>query len=887
MPTINSPRKRGWGIGFVLGVVAAFAAAGLLAFAGVAFVTYRTLAPAATPLAAPAAVKEPPKQRAPEPTDEAVKSIETHPASPKAETHNPKKAQPAEERKPEPQPEKKPVAGKKPVAPAEPKAARELAQTFLRQLNTYRKMAGLGLVETDASLSRGCAAHARYLALNPPSGPADAARLGNEEPDRPGFSEEGQRAAKYSMVTIGDPRTTVDHWMAGLGARLELLQADLRSVGLGLEPLPSGGWAVVLDVRRGVGDAVILYPVPGQEDIPLMFSGGAELPDLKAAAGFPVSATFQGQRKVTQVKAELLDDAGKAVDVWLSTPEKPARDKWQRNTVAMIAKAPLQGSQSYRVRISATVDGEAWSKSWTFKTEDDADSKGLWAKKALDKINDYRRLAGLPAVVLDAQLSKGCRAHARYLSLNLGHPSTEGLKAHDENLDLPGASAEGRKAGMASDIAIGDHDPLQGIEAWMATLYHRVPILEPNLKSIGYGCARARRHGWITVMNVGTGRERVVRPRAVFYPAPDQTGVPLNFPFSGEEPNPIPDDATGKAGYPVTAFFPENAPLKSSSAVLTDGAGREVPVWFSSPEVPANLKYPKHQGNTICLISKEPLRPNTTYGVLLRGQLGGQGWQKEWRFTTGGVGPVVGQAAQQALQRLNSYRKLVGLPTVVLDTDLSKGCQAHAEYLVYNAIVMNKKKLPANDEDPSLLGYTAQGKAAARRSDIFSKAPEPATQIDDLMGTFMRRVAALDPQLRRIGAGYSREIGRGWHCVLDLYSGRGGDRIVLFPVKDQDGVPGTGTDRLPDMKGLAGYPISVTFPSHVKLQGGRGTLTDAHGKAVETLLSTPERPLASQQRNTVALHPRAPLQPGQTYTVMLSVIVNGLEWRETWQFTTE
>ena len=69
----------------------------------------------------------------------------------------------------------------------------------------------------------------------------------------------------------------------------------------------------------------------------------------------------------------------------------------------------------------------------------------------------------------------------------------------------------------------------------------------------------------------------------MYYPAPDQTGVPLHFPIGGEEPNPIPESRTGKAGYPITVFFPEDQPLQSASAILTDGTSREVAVWFSAP----------------------------------------------------------------------------------------------------------------------------------------------------------------------------------------------------------------------------------------------------------------------------------------------------------------
>src|SRR5581483_11216516 len=189
---------------------------------------------------------------------------------------------------------------------------------------------------------------------------------------------------------------------------------------------------------------------------------------------------------------------------------------------------------------------------------------------------------------------------------------------------LPGFSAEGRRAGKASDIAIGDYDPLDGLDAWMATFYHRVPILDPQLRTIGFGCARGRKLGWIAVLNVGTGRDRAARPEPVFYPVPDQKDVPLSFPAGGEEPNPIPEDTDGKAGYPITATFPDRTAPARAKGTLTDDQGRAVPCWFSSPEQPANPQYPRHQGTTVCLIPKDPLAPGTTYQVRLQGEMDGK-----------------------------------------------------------------------------------------------------------------------------------------------------------------------------------------------------------------------------------------------------------------------
>jgi hypothetical protein len=289
------------------------------------------------------------------------------------------------------------------------------------------------------------------------------------------------------------------------------------------------------------------------------------------------------------------------------------------------------------------------------------------------------------------------------------------------------------------------------------------------------------------------------------------------------------------------------------------------------------------------MIPKAPLRPNETYSVLLRGQIGGEAWQKAWTFTTGSAGPPLAQTRGQALERINAYRRAAGLSAVAFDTTLNQGCQTHSEYLARNLGVLFQKKLSFNDEDPDLDGYSVEGKRTAQQSNVFLKVPEPTFAIDDVMGTFLRRSALLNPQLQRVGFGCANDVGRGWHGVLDLAGGRGGDRTVIYPVDQQEGIPCASFDRLAAQKDALGFPISVMFPAQVKLLGGKGTLTDADGNTVESLLITSERPLDGMvlPRPGLCLYPRAPLRSRRTYHVTMSAVVNGKQWRQTWQFTTE
>ena len=47
----------------------------------------------------------------------------------------------------------------------------------------------------------------------------------------------------------------------------------------------------------------------------------------------------------------------------------------------------------------------------------------------------------------------------------------------------------------------------------MATLYHRLPILRPDLERIGFGHARIQGHKWACVLDTGNGRKPRSRDR--------------------------------------------------------------------------------------------------------------------------------------------------------------------------------------------------------------------------------------------------------------------------------------------------------------------------------------------------------------------------------------
>jgi hypothetical protein len=272
----------------------------------------------------------------------------------------------------------------------------------------------------------------------------------------------------------------------------------------------------------------------------------------------------------------------------------------------------------------------------------------------LKRVNAYRKLAGLRPLTIDPELSEGCVAHAKYLILHDGEPSTAGLGAHDEKPESDGFTEKGRTAGRASVIAGSRGGPFPGgavtaVDGWMASFFHRIPFLNPDLKRIGIGYAtNTTGNVWFVVLNAKSGVEpdfkvKPERTDSVIYPSDKQKEIPRVFNLGGDEiPNPLPRGATPlQSGYPITATFPDGVRVEEATATLEwlperklpDFVVTSVPVWLSTPEKPANTF--DHQQNTVCLIPKAPLQPLTTYRVKVRAKVNGDWKEKTWNFSTG------------------------------------------------------------------------------------------------------------------------------------------------------------------------------------------------------------------------------------------------------------
>jgi uncharacterized protein YkwD len=268
------------------------------------------------------------------------------------------------------------------------------------------------------------------------------------------------------------------------------------------------------------------------------------------------------------------------------------------------------------------------------------------AARAIERLNVHRRHAGVSAVTLDEELSKGCKAHAAYLARHHDHSRTRELGPHKEDPNLEGYSPEGEQAGRTGAIYVvktnldpHKYDPsdVEAVDSLVSTFFHRIPLLHPDLRHMGFAYALQRKGKdsvWVTVMDIrDTRRPDGSSGWVVLYPGAGQADVPTTF-TNFEQPNPTPPEGFGKSlGYCVTATFARSTKVEDAEATLADASGTPVAAWVTTPTRPAGER--NMQQNTVCLIAKSPLKPRTAYTATVTARVDGQDWKRSWTFTTG------------------------------------------------------------------------------------------------------------------------------------------------------------------------------------------------------------------------------------------------------------
>jgi len=259
--------------------------------------------------------------------------------------------------------------------------------------------------------------------------------------------------------------------------------------------------------------------------------------------------------------------------------------------------------------------------------------------QAMALLNQLRAALGLPAVTWSANLALAAGFHAAYVAhYGYNHPSfhieEQGplyFGTHPWDRDL----RAGWRDASTGEVGIAAANPVPGpvfVAALIDTVYHRLGLLSANLTAVGMERVRGASDA-AAMMDTAYGY-RPNLPLAIAYPPPNAVGVPTEW-FDNEDPDPVPNGQGGLYGFPITLDCPTVDSLGSVTMALLQG-GVVVPSYLDRPGVG------DMQPNQVALVPKSPLRPDTTYEVVMvspnvqfnDGLV--MPLDERWLFTTGG-----------------------------------------------------------------------------------------------------------------------------------------------------------------------------------------------------------------------------------------------------------
>jgi len=252
---------------------------------------------------------------------------------------------------------------------------------------------------------------------------------------------------------------------------------------------------------------------------------------------------------------------------------------------------------------------------------------------ALDTLNGYRKKAGLSMVALDDRVTLGAASHDYWWLFNLSLPEAKGLGIHREVAGTPGftgvqmvdrARHFGYPGGTMTEDITHAGDPASAIAQWVDSVFHRFPLMVPQLTVVGFADAFGAGLP-IETLDMGYSSDPGSRRQTVAYPADGQDEVPIDF-VDNELPDPIPPGEPKVSGYPVTLNFNIYALATVGTAEVRDAAGARVDSYFIPPS--------RGELNVVTLLPKAPLKRGATYKVHVTGAIDGVAFTKDWSFTT-------------------------------------------------------------------------------------------------------------------------------------------------------------------------------------------------------------------------------------------------------------
>ncbi|MDP8999950.1 MAG: hypothetical protein M3O46_07555 [Myxococcota bacterium] len=255
------------------------------------------------------------------------------------------------------------------------------------------------------------------------------------------------------------------------------------------------------------------------------------------------------------------------------------------------------------------------------------------AIQALNTLNNVRSLMGVPCAALVPALDTSAQKHCDYYAGNasnmmcISNPHAEVAGC----AGFVGASPGTREAAAGypsmrgwSEVMAFTGSPTRADQTWIDSVWHRIPMLSPWTKDMGYG-------GTTTPAACDTidfgGQSSAPSTLTALYPYNGQTGVPTSFNGQYEGPMPPVPPSGWPSGYPVTLYL--QGGVVQSHQITVDGTTTPIAhVWIDGTN-------PTNAPDDYFIYTYTPLKTNTTYHVQIAATQSGMSLSFDWKFTTG------------------------------------------------------------------------------------------------------------------------------------------------------------------------------------------------------------------------------------------------------------
>lgn len=274
-------------------------------------------------------------------------------------------------------------------------APTEEQKQVLNYANRYRQFLGLKEFTLNRALNSAAMAHANYMAINKKTTHDefinDKGFIGTKVYNR--VSVFGYVESDVSEnVASGQPnyQTAIDGLMDAPYHRLSWLNPFLTELGYGVK---DKYYAFNFGGSRKGRDKIVVYPLEGQENVPVSWDGNETPNPLRihnktGTVGYPISLSYFSEKsiaKLTIQKVNVANSRGYNVYTYLNTP---ARDEHLQDSILIIPSKPLAKGEKYKVIVKGTVEFQDKTvqridKTWHFTTIAAEENKNAWMENML------------------------------------------------------------------------------------------------------------------------------------------------------------------------------------------------------------------------------------------------------------------------------------------------------------------------------------------------------------------------------------------------------------------------------------------------------------------------------------------------------------------------